>query len=97
MLCVLAGCLQVVGKLLSPGPAPTTAADAALLAATAADAAAATAASAGSTARAVAGGADSPAAAAWLLSPRHGLRSPRARVTEQQVELAMVGQGDILG
>lgn len=37
------------------------------------------------------------AAAAMLASPRHGLHTPRARTTEQQVELAVVGPGDLIG
>lgn len=42
-------------------------------------------------------GAAAAAAASLLSSPRHDLHSPRARAPKQQVELAVVGQGDIIG
>lgn len=90
MLCC--GCpvrLQVVGRVKGAAPAPVTT--------TAALLAAAEAAGGGGAGHAVTNSSPEAAAAALLASPRHGLRTPRARVSEQQVELAVVGPGGIIG
>lgn len=83
--------LQIVGRVKATSSIPTTAA--------AALAAANTAALEAAAAANISRGADSTpeTAATALASPRHGLHSPRPRVPEQQVELAVVGPGDIIG
>lgn len=81
-----------MGRVKGVASTPPATAAAALLAAAEA------AGGGGTSSSSSAGGTDASAAAAALLaSPRHGLRTPRARVPEQHVELAMVESGDILG
>jgi hypothetical protein len=96
---VLTVCVQVVGRVR--GPSISTAAAAQLATAAAAAAAEAegviSSGSAATPSSGATGAAAAAAAAAMLASPRHGLHSPRTRVSEQQVELAVVGTGDILG
>jgi hypothetical protein len=92
MCCVCSVCLQVVGRVRGAAAAPVTTAAALLAAAEAAGGG-----SAGD-AHALTDSSSEAAAAALLASPRHGLHTPRAsRVSEQQVELAVVGPGDIIG
>jgi hypothetical protein len=80
--------MQIVGRVKGAESTPPTTAAAALLAA--AEAAGGGVSGASTT--------DAAAATAALLAfPRHGLRTPRARLSEQQVELAMVEAGEILG
>lgn len=86
--------LQIVGKVKGAAGAPIPAAISARMLAAAAG-------------EQGGGGGDGPsrrsldsssaAAAAMLAAPRHGLHTARARVSEQQVELAVVGPGDIIG
>lgn len=80
--------LQVVGRVRGAAATPMTTAAAMLAAAEAAG---------GGSAPAGADSSPTAAAAALLASPRHGLHTPRARVSDQQVELAVVGPGDIIG
>jgi hypothetical protein len=82
--------MQIVGRVKGAASTPPTTAAAALLAAAEAAGGGGNSSSAGITDAAA-------ATAALLASPRHSLRTPRARVSEQQVELAMVESGDILG
>ena len=86
--------LQIVGKVKGAAGAPVAAAISARM----------LAAAAGEQGDGVGGpssrrslDSSSAAAAAMLAAPRHGLHTARARVSEQQVELAVVGPGDIIG
>jgi hypothetical protein len=46
---------------------------------------------------AAAGGPSAAAAAALLSAPHHGLHSPRSRLMERRVDVALLGPGDIAG
>jgi hypothetical protein len=84
-------CLQVIGRVRGAAAVRVTTSVAVLAVAEAAGGG-----SAGH-AHALTDSSAEAAAAALLASPRHRLRTPRARVTDQQVELAVVGPGDIIG
>lgn len=86
--------LQIVGKVKGAAAAPISTAAAAAAAPLLAAAGDGQGCGAASQRRSLD---SSAAAAAMLAAPRHGLHTARARVSEQQVELAVVGPGDIIG